>query len=169
MTTAYAVDNRGETMLDESSGNTSTVLDFGSGHVHPAKAMDPGLEKCSCSGAKRAGHIGNLNYPSFSAVFQQYGKHKMSTHFIGQVTNVGDPNSVYKVTIRPSSGTLVTVEPEQLVFRRVGQKLNFLVRVQAMAVKLVLGSTNMKSGSIVWSDGKHNVISPLIVTMQQSL
>ncbi|XP_022715362.1 subtilisin-like protease SBT1.5 [Durio zibethinus] len=197
MTTAYTVDNRGETMLDESSGNTSTVLDFGSGHVHPTKAMDPGLvyditlmdyvdflcnsnytnnniqvitrRNADCSGAKRAGHIGNLNYPSFSAVFQQYGKHKMSTHFIRQVTNVGDPNSVYKVTIRPPSGTVVTVEPEQLVFRRVGQKLNFLVRVQAMAVKLSPGSTSMKSGSIVWSDGKHNVTSPLIVTMQQPL
>ncbi|MBA0748866.1 hypothetical protein Gogos_002847, partial [Gossypium gossypioides] len=43
MTSAYTVDNRGETMLDESNGNTSTVLDFGSGHVHPTKAMDPGL------------------------------------------------------------------------------------------------------------------------------
>ncbi|XWS18773.1 hypothetical protein CRYUN_Cryun32bG0073500 [Craigia yunnanensis] len=197
MTTAYTVDNSGETMLDESSGNTSTVLDFGSGHVHPTKAMDPGLvydissmdyvdflcnsnytinniqvitrRNADCSGAKRAGHIGNLNYPSFSAVFQQFGKHKMSTHFIRQVTNVGDPNSVYKVTIRPPSGTLVTVEPEKLLFRRVGQKLNFLVRVQAMAIKLSPGSTSMKSGSIVWSDGKHNVTSPLIVTMQQPL
>ncbi|MBA0788201.1 hypothetical protein Gotri_026804 [Gossypium trilobum] len=197
MTTAYTVDNRGETMVDESNGNTSTVLDFGSGHVHPTKAMNPGLvyditpmdyvdflcnsnytinniqvitrRNADCSGAKRAGHVGNLNYPSFSAVFQQYGKHTMSTHFIRQVTNVGDPNSVYKVTVRPPSGTLVTVEPKQLVFRRVGQKLNFLVRVEATAVKLAPGSTNMKSGSIVWSDGKHNVTSPIVVTMQQPL
>ncbi|OMO65989.1 hypothetical protein COLO4_30852 [Corchorus olitorius] len=197
MTTAYTVDNSGETMIDESSGNTSTVLDFGSGHVHPTKAMDPGLvyditsmdyvdflcnsnytinniqvitrKKADCSGAKRAGHIGNLNYPSFSAVFQQFGKHKMSTHFIRQVTNVGDPNSVYKVTIKPPSGAVVTVEPDRLVFRRVGQKLNFLVRVQATEVKLSPGSTSMKTGSIVWSDGKHNVTSPLIVTMQQPL
>ncbi|MBA0595000.1 subtilisin-like protease SBT1.5 [Gossypium raimondii] len=197
MTTAYTVDNRGETMVDESNGNTSTVLDFGSGHVHPTKAMNPGLvydvtpmnyvdflcnsnytinniqvitrRNADCSGAKRAGHVGNLNYPSFSAVFQQYGKHTMSTHFIRQVTNVGDPNSVYKVTVRPPSGTLVTVEPKQLVFRRGGQKLNFLVRVEATAVKLAPGSTNMKSGSIVWSDGKHNVTSPIVVTMQQPL
>ncbi|KAE8659587.1 transcription factor EREBP-like family protein [Hibiscus syriacus] len=168
MTTAYTVDNRGETMIDESNGNTSTVFDFGSGHVHPTKALDPGLE-CGLPWGKRAGHIGNLNYPSFSAVFQQYGKHKMSTHFIRQVTNVGDPNSVYKVTVRPPSGTLVTVEPQQLVFRRVGQKLNFLVRVEAMAVKLAPGSSSMKSGTIVWSDGKHNVTSPIIVTMQQPL
>ncbi|KAK1575995.1 hypothetical protein Q3G72_009956 [Acer saccharum] len=199
MTTAYTVDNRNETMLDESTGNTSTVLDFGAGHVHPQKAMDPGLiydlssydyvnflcnsnytvqniqtvtrRKADCSGARRAGHTGNLNYPSLSVVFQQYGKHKMSTHFIRTVTNVGDPNSVYKVSIRPPSGTSVTVQPEKLVFRRVGQKLNFLVRVQAKAVKqLSPGSSNVKSGSVVWSDGgKHIVTSPLVVTMQQPL
>lgn len=197
MTTAYTVDNRGETMIDESTGNTSTVLDFGSGHVHPQKAMDPGLvydistfdyvdflcnsnytvnniqvvtrKKADCSGAKRAGHAGNLNYPSMSAVFQQYGKHKLSTHFIRTVTNVGDPNSEYRVTIKAPSDTVVTVQPEKLVFRRIGQKLNFLVRVETMAVKLSPGGSSMKSGSIVWSDGKRTVTSPIVVTMQQPL
>ncbi|XP_022155169.1 subtilisin-like protease SBT1.5, partial [Momordica charantia] len=197
MTTAYTLDNRGDTMLDESSGNTSTVLDFGAGHVHPQKAMDPGLvydlntydyvdflcnsnyttkniqvitrKIADCSGAKRAGHSGNLNYPSLSVVFQQYGKHKMSTHFIRTVTNVGDANSSYKVIIKPPSGISVTVEPEKLVFRRVGQKLSFLVRVHAVAVRLSPGSSSMKSGSIVWTDGKHVVTSPLVVTMQQPL
>ncbi|KAJ7963347.1 Subtilisin-like protease [Quillaja saponaria] len=197
MTTAYTVDNRGGTMLDESTGNSSSVLDFGAGHVHPEKAMDPGLiydlssydyvdflcnsnyttkniqvitrKAADCSGARKAGHAGNLNYPSLSIVFQQYGKHKMSTHFIRSVTNVGDPNSVYQVTIRPPSGTAVTVEPEKLAFRRVGQRLNFLVRIQSMAIKLSPGSSSVKSGSIVWSDGKHTVTSPLVVTMQQPL
>ncbi|XP_044495324.1 subtilisin-like protease SBT1.5 [Mangifera indica] len=197
MTTAYTVDNRGETMIDESTGNTSTVLDFGAGHVHPQKAMDPGLiyditsydyvnflcnlnytvtniqvitrRSVDCKGARRAGHVGNLNYPSLSAVFQQCGEDKMSTHFIRTVTNVGDPNSIYKIVIRPPSGMQVTVQPETLVFRRVGQKLNFLVRVEAMAVKLSPGSSSVKSGSIMWTDGKHNVTSPLVVTMQQPL
>uniref|UniRef100_A0A2P2NFU3 Subtilisin-like protease n=1 Tax=Rhizophora mucronata TaxID=61149 RepID=A0A2P2NFU3_RHIMU len=197
MTTAYTVDNRGESMLDESTGNSSTVLDFGAGHVHPQKAMDPGLiydltsydyvdflcnlnytvnnvkivtrKAADCSGARRAGHAGNLNYPSLSAVFQQYGKHRMSTHFIRTVTNVGDPTSVYKVTITPPSGTVVKVQPEKLVFRRVGQKLNFLVRVETRAVGLSPGGSSTKSGSIVWSDGKHTVASPIVVNMQQPL
>ncbi|GAV61386.1 Peptidase_S8 domain-containing protein/PA domain-containing protein/Inhibitor_I9 domain-containing protein [Cephalotus follicularis] len=197
MTTAYTVDNRGETMLDESTGNSSTVLDFGAGHVHPQKAINPGLiydlttydyidflcnsnytdnnvrvitrRNADCSGAKKVGHVKNLNYPSFAAVFQQYGKHKMSTHFIRRVTNVGEPNAEYKVMIRPPSGILVTVEPEKLVFRRVGQKLNFLLRVESRAVKLSPGSSSVKSGAIVWSDGKHTVTSPLVVTMQQPL
>lgn len=197
MTTAYTVDNRGETMLDESTGNSSTVFDYGAGHVHPQKAMDPGLiydlnshdyinflcnsnytenniqvitrKVADCSGAKKAGHVGNLNYPSLSAVFQQYGKHKMSTHFIRTVTNVGLADSVYRVIVRPPSGMGVTVKPDQLVFKRVGQKLNFLVRVEVRAVKLSPGSSRTKSGSIIWSDGVHNVTSPLVVTMQQPL
>lgn len=197
MTTAYTLDSRNETMLDESTGNASTVMDFGAGHVHPQKALNPGLiydissldyvnflcnsnytvqnvhsvtrRKADCNGAKRAGHSGNLNYPSLSIVFQQYGKHQMSTHFIRTVTNVGDPSSVYKVSIRPPSRTTVTVEPETLVFRRVGQKLNFLVRVETTAIKLSPGSSTMQSGAIVWSDGKHTVTSPLVVTMQQPL
>ncbi|XP_022887944.1 subtilisin-like protease SBT1.5 [Olea europaea var. sylvestris] len=198
MTTAYTVDNRGETMLDESTGNSSTVMDYGAGHVHPQKAMDPGLiydlssydyvdflcnsnyttknvqlvtrKYKDCSGAKRAGHIGNLNYPSLSAVFQQYGKkNKTSTHFIRTVTNVGESNSVYEVTINPPKGVVVTVQPERLAFRRVGQKLNFLVRVQVRKEKLSAGNSVLKSGSIVWSDGKHDVISPVVVTIQQPL
>ncbi|KAJ6342376.1 hypothetical protein OIU78_010325 [Salix suchowensis] len=197
MTTAYTVDNRGEQMIDESTGNVSTVFDFGAGHVHPQEAMNPGLiydissldymdflcnsnytltniqvitrRNADCSGAKRAGHAGNLNYPSLTVVFQQYGKNHMSTHFIRTVTNVGDANSVYKVTIRPPGGTVVTVQPEKLVFRRVGQKLNFLVRVETTAVKLAPGASSMKSGSIIWADGKHTVASPVVVTMQQPL
>ncbi|PSS07286.1 Subtilisin-like protease [Actinidia chinensis var. chinensis] len=197
MTTADTVDNQGGTMVDESTGNSSMVFDFGAGYVHPQKAMDPGLiydinsyeyvdflcnsnyttkniqvvtrKYADCSGARKAGHIGNLNYPSLSAVFQQYGKHRMSTHFIRSVTNVGEPNSVYKVAVKPPSGTLVTVEPEKLVFRRLGQRLSFLVRVKVVAVKLSPGSSTTKSGSVVWSDGKHIVTSPLVVTMQQPL
>ncbi|KAK7294519.1 hypothetical protein RJT34_17408 [Clitoria ternatea] len=197
MTTAYTVDNRGHPMLDESTGNVSSVFDYGAGHVHPEKAMNPGLvydisgsdyvnflcnsnyttksiqvitrKGADCSGAKRAGHSANLNYPSLSAVFPQYGKHRMSTHFIRTVTNVGDTNSVYKVSIKPPRGMVVTVKPETLSFRRVGQKLNFLVRVQTRAVKLPPGGSSVKSGYIVWSDGKHTVTSPLVVTMQQPL
>ncbi|KAF5793478.1 putative cucumisin [Helianthus annuus] len=197
ITTAYTVDNRGETMIDESTGNSSTVMDFGAGHVHPQKAMDPGLvydissydyidflcnsnyttkniqvitrKHADCSRAKKAGHSGNLNVPSMTAVFQQYGKQKMSTHFIRSVTNVGVADSVYSVSIRPPRGMNVTVEPMKLAFRRVGQKLNFLVRVKVAAVKLSPGSSMTKSGSIEWSDGKHVVTSPVVVTMQEPL
>lgn len=173
------------------------MLDFGSGHVHPEKAMDPGLvydisahdyvdflcnsnytaanirvvtrRAADCRGARRAGHAGNLNYPSMSAVFQQYGREVMSTHFIRSVTNVGEAGSEYRAAVRAPEGASVTVKPDRLVFRRVGQRLSFLVRVEVAAVKLAPGSSDVRSGTVVWSDGKHTVTSPLVVTMQQPL
>jgi len=201
ITTAYTLDNGGDggTLLDESTGNASSVFDYGAGHVHPEKAINPGLvydistydyvdflcnsnytahnirvitrKVADCSGAKRAGHAANLNYPSLSAAFQQYGKQgsRMSTHFIRTVTNVGDPNSIYRVTVAAPADTDVTVEPDTLAFRRLGQKLNFLVRVQTREVKLSPGSSTVKTGSIVWSDAKHTVTTPLVVTMHQPL
>ncbi|CAJ1976068.1 unnamed protein product [Sphenostylis stenocarpa] len=212
ITTAYTVDNGGGggggggggrvggTLLDESTGNVSSVFDYGAGHVHPEKAINPGLvydistydyvdflcnsnysahdirvitrKGADCSGAKRAGHAANLNYPSLSALFEQYGKQQgilMSTHFIRTVTNVGDPNSVYRVTVATPADTKVTVEPDTLAFRRLGQKLNFLVRVQTRQVKLSPGSSSVKTGSIVWSDGKHTITSPLVVSLHQPL
>ncbi|KAK4764036.1 hypothetical protein SAY87_013474 [Trapa incisa] len=199
MTTAYSIDNRGETMLDESSGNTSTVMDYGAGHVHPQLAMDPGLvydlttydyvdflcnsnytasnirvvarKNADCRGARPAGHSGNLNYPSLAVTFQQYGggMGKLSAHFIRTVTNVGEAEAVYRVSMRPPPGVEVAVEPESLAFRRVGQRLSFLVRVQSHEAKLSPGSSAVRSGWVTWSDGKHAVTSPLVVTLQQPL
>ncbi|CAA7401177.1 unnamed protein product [Spirodela intermedia] len=199
MTTAYTKDNRGQTMLDESTGNASTVMDLGAGHVDPQKAMDPGLvydsaagdyvaflcnlnytqeniraitrRSADCGGARRAGHAGNLNYPSISVVFVQGGRARMSTHIIRTVTNVGDGRSAYEATVKAPRGSTITVEPARLVFRRTGQKLSFLVRVEedTEAEWQSPGSSTTKSGTLTWSDGRHTVTSPIVVTVQAPL
>uniref|UniRef100_A0A1D1XWS4 Subtilisin-like protease n=1 Tax=Anthurium amnicola TaxID=1678845 RepID=A0A1D1XWS4_9ARAE len=200
MTTAYTRDNRAGTtslLLDESTGNASTAMDYGAGHVDPQKAMDPGLvydaaagdyvaflcnlnytqqhiraitrRTADCNGARRAGHAGNLNYPSMSAVFvEDDGRARVSTHFIRTVTNVGSSGSVYRASVNAPAGSRVTVEPSQLVFRRAGQKLSFLVRVETAAkgLKLSPGSCSIKSGALTWTDGRHTVTSPIVVTVQ---
>ncbi|RDX84700.1 Subtilisin-like protease SBT1.5, partial [Mucuna pruriens] len=121
------MDNKGDPVLDESIGNVSSVFDYGVGHVHPEKAMNSNLRK-------------------------QYGKRRMFAHFIRIVTNVGDPNSMYNVTIKPPGGMVVIMQPKTLTFRRLSPR-----------------GSSVKNGSIVWSDGKHIVASPLVVTMQQPL
>ncbi|XP_042413975.1 subtilisin-like protease SBT1.5 [Zingiber officinale] len=196
MTTAYVKDNKGMTMLDESTGNFSDVFDFGSGHVNPQRAMDPGLiydltavdyvnflcnlnytqqnikaitrKAADCRGARKAGHAGNLNYPSFSAVFAEDGsKRRMATHFIRTVTNVGNGATTYRATVQQPEGSTVTVEPMELSFRRSGQKLSFLVRVKAETwAKMAPGNSRVRSGSLTWSDGRHSVRSPIAVTVQ---
>ncbi|XP_078444590.1 subtilase family protein [Wolffia australiana] len=200
MTTAYATDNRGRPMLDESSGNASTVLDRGAGHVDPQRAMDPGLvydagpsdyiaflcnlnyteqniraitrRTAACGGAARAGHAANLNYPSISVVFPDAGGARQSTHVIRTVTNVGAGGADYRATVAPPLGTTVAVEPARLVFRRAGQKLSFVVRVTLAAESgppLPPGSSVVRSGSLIWSDGHHTVTSPIVVTVQAPL
>ncbi|XP_043709066.1 subtilisin-like protease SBT1.7 [Telopea speciosissima] len=43
MTTAYATYKTGETLQDIATGKASTPFDYGSGHVDPVSALDPGL------------------------------------------------------------------------------------------------------------------------------
>ncbi|XP_020576188.1 subtilisin-like protease SBT1.5 [Phalaenopsis equestris] len=205
MTTAYIKDNEGKPMLDEATGNASGVFDSGNGHVDPRRAMDPGLiydiapmdyinflcnlnytsenikaitrRGADCRGAKRAGHAGNLNYPSFSALFDGgagSGKKRVSTHFLRTVTNVGGGAAVYRAEVLAPEGSRVEVEPMELKFRRTGQKLSFLLRVVLEAAEgeggnLPAGSSSVRGGEIVWKDGQHSVRSPIVVTIQASL
>uniref|UniRef100_A0A0E0LVH5 Subtilisin-like protease n=1 Tax=Oryza punctata TaxID=4537 RepID=A0A0E0LVH5_ORYPU len=200
MTTAYIKDNSNGTMVDESTGIVADVFDFGAGHVDPMRAMDPGLvyditpvdyvnflcnlnyteqniraitrRPADCHGARRAGHAGNLNYPSLSATFAADGtRATMKTHFIRTVTNVGGGRAVYRATVRAPEGCTVTVQPRQLAFRRDGQKLSFTVRVEAAAPskKMEPGSSQVRSGAVTWSDGRHAVNTPVVVTVQAPL
>uniref|UniRef100_J3MTI9 Subtilisin-like protease n=1 Tax=Oryza brachyantha TaxID=4533 RepID=J3MTI9_ORYBR len=200
MTTAYIKDNSNGTMVDESTGVVADVFDFGAGHVDPMRAMDPGLvyditpadyvnflcnlnyteqniraitrRPADCRGARRAGHAGNLNYPSLSATFVADGtRATMKTHFIRTVTNVGGRRAAYRATVRAPEGCTVTVQPRQLAFRRDGQKLSFTVRVEAAAPakKMEPGSSQVRSGAVTWSDGRHTVNTPVVVTVQAPL
>jgi hypothetical protein len=94
----------------------------------------------------------------------------MKTHFIRTVTNVGGGRSVYRAAVRAPEGSTVTVQPKQLVFRRDGQKLSFTVHVEAamptQAKKMEPGSSQVRSGALTWSDGRHAVVSPIVVTLQ---
>ncbi|KAF9619000.1 hypothetical protein IFM89_003903 [Coptis chinensis] len=43
MTTSYVVDHNGKQLVDDSTGDLATMWHYGSGHVDPEKAVDPGL------------------------------------------------------------------------------------------------------------------------------
>ncbi|KAG2572142.1 hypothetical protein PVAP13_7KG150700 [Panicum virgatum] len=95
MTTAYVKDNAGNVIVSMPTGSPGTPLDFGSGHVSPNDAMDPGLvydvaaddyvsflcglgyssrqistvagrRNPSCAGANL-----DLNYPSFMVILNR--------------------------------------------------------------------------------------------------
>ncbi|KAF5745364.1 hypothetical protein HS088_TW07G00948 [Tripterygium wilfordii] len=190
MTTARLVDNRKMPMTDESTGKPSTPYAFGAGHLNLGLAMDPGLVYditnddyvnflCSIgyepkviqvithSPAKcpaRKPKPENLNYPSIAALFSNSSTRTQSKTFIRTATNVGQPNSVYRATIESPNGVTVSVKPANLAFTEAVKKRSFIVTVTADTRNMMLGDSGAVFGSISWSDGKHVVRSPVVVT-----
>nr|XP_043634556.1 cucumisin-like [Erigeron canadensis] len=164
-----------------STKNTDAEFAYGSGHIDPLKAVDPGLvydageadfvsflcgqgynattlkivtgDASACSAANNA-TVWDLNYPSFALSTPKSGS--IVRTFNRTVTNVGAAQSTYQATVNTPSGLEVKINPNSLAFNAVGEKQSFVVTVSA-----TVGS-NMLSGSLVWSDGVHNVTSPIV-------
>ncbi|CAA7032245.1 unnamed protein product [Microthlaspi erraticum] len=178
MTTAWSL-NASE------SGYASTEFAYGAGHVDPIAATNPGLvydstkadyiaflcgmnynattiklisgEAVTCAGKNLPR---NLNYPSMSAKLSRtYGS--FSITFSRTVTNVGTPNSTYKskVVLNHGSKLNVKVSPSVLSMKSLNEKQSFTVTVSGSD----LGSKLPSSANLIWSDGTHNVRSPIVV------
>ncbi|KAM7264287.1 hypothetical protein ACFE04_001970 [Oxalis oulophora] len=161
--------------------NSDAEFAYGSGHINPVKARDPGLvydagihdyigflcgqgynttnlrlitgDKNSCS-ASTNGSVWNLNYPSFT--LSAKSGHSITRKFHRTVTNVGLASSTYKAIVKTQPGMKVRVTPKILCFDSVGEKKSFMVRVRAKM------SRDMISSSLVWDDGSHQVRSPIV-------
>ncbi|KAL9391294.1 hypothetical protein Peur_015214 [Populus x canadensis] len=190
MTTANTFNNLNQPMTDEATGNVSSSYDLGAGHLNLDRAMDPGLvyditnndyvnflcgigygprviqvitrSPVSCLEKKPLPE--NLNYPSIAALLPSSAKGATSKAFIRTVTNVGQPDAVYRFTIQAPKGVTVTVKPPKLVFTEAMKKQSFIVTVTANTRNLMLDDSGAVFGSISWSDGKHVVRSPILVT-----
>ncbi|KAI3973304.1 hypothetical protein MKX01_020679 [Papaver californicum] len=178
MTTAFAMD---------STKNSDAEFAYGSGQIDPVKALNPGLVYDAQAGdyiqflcgmgydASKVKHISNstcnskgtttdqprnLNYPSFGA-HVEVGR-KVNLKFTRTVTNVGTTNSTYKVKITSDNRITVAVEPRVLSFKSLNEKKSFVVSVVAGG----LGSDEIATASLVWSDEVHIVRSPIVVYSQ---
>jgi subtilisin family serine protease len=189
MTTAYNLDNSGETIEDLATGVQSTPFVRGAGHVDPNSALDPGLvydagvedyiaflctlgyppsvisiftmdgSVADCS--KKFARSGDLNYPAFAAVFSSY-KDSVTYHRV--VSNVGGKASaVYDAKVHAPSGVDVTVSPSKLVFDDEHPSLAYEITL-AVSGNPVIVDAKYSFGSITWSDGVHDVTSPIAVT-----
>ncbi|KAK8592123.1 hypothetical protein V6N13_062709 [Hibiscus sabdariffa] len=166
-----------------SSGlNSDAEFAYGSGHLNPVKAINPGLiydadqhdyvnflcrqgcgtrllqqvtgDNTKCPEATN-GTVPDLNYPSFS-VFTSSST-TVNHVFNRTVTNVGSPTAVYRANANFPTGALrIRVNPNVLSFTSVGEKLSFEVIVEGTM------DESMVSGSLVWNDGEHQVRSPII-------
>ncbi|GLJ34946.1 hypothetical protein SUGI_0703190 [Cryptomeria japonica] len=176
MTTAVVTDNEGCPMTD-ASGNPATPFGYGSGHVNPNNASDPGLLYDAttddyllflCSSGIDVSKALNttftcpddppstneLNHPSI--VITNLSDRETVTR---TVTNVGG-ESEYFVSIENPPGVSVHIHPRKLCFQSTGQKHDFTVTF------ILKESLNQEYvfGSYTWDDGIHKVRSPIAVS-----
>ncbi|KAJ4725703.1 Subtilisin-like protease [Melia azedarach] len=168
-----------------SSKNAEAEFAYGSGHVNPVKAINPGLvyetfkqdyikmlcslgydesklrsisgDNSSCPKGSDKGSPRDLNYPSAAA--QVSPQKSFTIKFTRTVTNVGLAKSTYKVQALTNSKIGIKVEPGILSFKSLNEKKSFDVTVTGEG----LPYGTIVSGSLVWSDGNHSVRSPIVI------
>ncbi|PIA61899.1 hypothetical protein AQUCO_00200115v1, partial [Aquilegia coerulea] len=180
MTTAYVLDNTGNHLLDEVTYTVAEVWAYGSGHVDPEKALDPGLVYdleiddyidflCASNyseldiakithtpiNCKEGLKPWDLNYPSISVAFDQSDTLEYEVSVTRTATNVGEGASNYTVKIQNPTGVLITVEPPKLEFALKDQKLSYMVKISAKSMELHCGKFTTAFGSMTWDDQKH--------------
>ena len=151
--------------------NTDAEFAYGTGHINPTRAINPGLvydvgeidylnflcgqgysnqslrlatgdnSRCSQAIKKPTSY---LNYPSFT--LSSTSKYVISRFFLRTVTNVGSPVSTYKAIVYAPTGLQIEVTPNVLSFESLGQKKFFYVSVIAKMGRSII------SGSLIWFD-----------------
>lgn len=155
----------------EANGNRAKIadpFDYGAGSVNPTKAADPGLIydisasdylkflKCPQGlGSNKNCTPPDLNLPSIAIPGL-----KTSVTVVRTVTNVGQPNAVYKAFLEPPPGVKMAVEPAVLVFSNARRVQSFQVTFRA--TRRIQSSYTF--GSLAWHDGgAHLVRIPIAV------
>ncbi|KAI4302020.1 hypothetical protein L6164_035242 [Bauhinia variegata] len=189
ITTANPLDNTLNPIQDNGSSASefASPLAMGAGQIDPNKALDPGLiydatpqdyvnllcaleytpkqilaitrsnsYNCSTSSS-------DLNYPSFIAFYSNKTR-TMVQKFVRTVTNVGvgDGTATYKVKVTHPKGSVVTVSPETLAFKKKNEKQSYSVTIKYGGG---INKDDNSYGDIVWveDNGKQRVRSPIVV------
>ncbi|CAI0650048.1 unnamed protein product [Colletotrichum noveboracense] len=187
MTTAYTTTKGTQSpLLDSANDKAASVFDYGNGHVDPVAALSPGLiydispddyldflcavnsTSAFTNGITRSNFtcafnqtysVYDLNYPSFSALYDSSTNGSYTATFKRTVTNVGDAGT-YEVDVSLTDPALVkvAVTPETLTFSEAGEKQSFVVSATLGSSP---GADAKSQGRLVWSDGKHVVGSSM--------
>ncbi|KAJ7544683.1 hypothetical protein O6H91_09G089200 [Diphasiastrum complanatum] len=180
MTTATIVNNLNQP-ITTALGDEANSFDFGSGHINPNAAIDPGLiydtqPKDYVLFLCKAGYnnsaiklitglnltcgtkvpsISNLNYPSVAITNLRKVRTVTRT-----LTNVGSKGSMYVVTIQAPHGISVEIVPTSLYFAAQGVSKSFTIKFTPSHPS----NGSYLFGSYEWFDGVHAVRSPIVVS-----
>ncbi|CAN0854498.1 Subtilisin-like protease SBT4.12 [Linum grandiflorum] len=187
MTTATPMHPRSGT--DPDLKYASAEFSYGSGQLNPVNATNPGLvyetlpadyvkllcnlgygtdkvraitgdKTSSCTGQPDSTAINNFNYPSLTAALPPKSVASFSVQFTRTVTNVGSAKSTYKAQIVGGKELKIEVTPSVLTFASLNEKKSFNVSVSGGKAP---SSGFFASASLIWSDGTHNVRSPIVI------
>ncbi|XP_027348724.1 subtilisin-like protease SBT5.3 [Abrus precatorius] len=182
MTTATVMDNTHHLIGRDPNGTQTTPFDYGSGHVNPVAALNPGLiydfnsqdvVNFLCSTGASPAQLKNLtgvqtqcqksptasynfNYPSIG-VSNLNG----SLSVYRTVTYYGQEPTVYLASVENPTGVNVTVTPAELKFWKTGEKITF--RIDFLPFKNSNG--NFVFGALIWNNGRQSVKSPIGLTV----
>lgn len=152
-------------------------FNYGSGHINPTAAMYPGLVYdlnvtdylnllCSIgysSSQMAAFDNGTYSCPSKALDIKDFNYPSISVPGLNgsitverRVKNVGSPGT-YRVQISEPEGISVSIKPDTLEFKSVGEEKKFEVTLNGTA------GGEPAFGKLTWSDGKHFVGSPIAV------
>ncbi len=169
MTSAYDV-------LDGPNTDPLVIFRQGAGHVQPNKAADPGLvynagwndwlaflcgttaavNPASCTALVGLGYSTDVsNYNGASIAIGDLAGIQTVTR---KVTNVGSAAATYTASVSGLSGIDVVVSPSTLTLAK-GATGSFTVKFTRTTATL----NAYAGGQLTWTDGKHNVRSPLVV------
>jgi hypothetical protein len=174
-------DNTKKPIRDAFDKKLANPFAYGSGHIQPNSAIDPGLVydltiidylNFLCASGYKQKLITKLN---FNMTFKCSGSHSINdlnypsitlpnlglnvVNVTRTVTNVGPPSTYFVKAQLP--GYKISVVPNSLNFKKTGEKKTFQVSVQARSV--TRRRKKYQFGELKWTNGKHIVRSPITV------
>ncbi|KAK8646670.1 hypothetical protein V6N13_120450 [Hibiscus sabdariffa] len=190
MTTAYTAYKSGQKVEDVATGEPATPFDYGSGHVDPVAALDPGLvydatiddylgflcalnytpnqikstthRDFTCQKSKKY-TVGDLNYPSFSVPLDTASGKRGGARVSSTIKYTRALTNVGA----PATYKVSLYSQTQAVKMSVEPAtLTFGAQYEKKSYTVTFTTSSMPSGTtsfahLEWSDGKHIVRSPI--------
>ncbi|XP_047055747.1 subtilisin-like protease SBT5.6 isoform X2 [Lolium rigidum] len=180
MTTATTSNAEGGPIMN-GDGTAAGHMDYGSGHIRPRHALDPGLVydasfqdyllfACASGGGAQAQLDRSFPCPASPPRPHELNHPSLAVHGLNgsritvrrTVTNVGQHGARYSVAVVEPAGVSVKVSPTSLSFERTGEKKEFTITVEEKGAKV---DRKYLAGSYTWTDGVHAVSSPIVVLL----